>query len=63
MNKYNLTCLWCCIMFTVFANKNGRVTITRTNIFVIPLITFFGPVGHHQVISEEYIVVIEGCFD
>jgi hypothetical protein len=41
-------CVWC------FANKNGGVSITQTNVFIIPLTNVSAQIGHHQAILEEY---------
>jgi hypothetical protein len=33
----------CCILFMVLTNRTGGVTVTQTNVFIIPLTTCFGP--------------------
>jgi hypothetical protein len=35
-------------------NKNRGVTVTQTDVFIIPMRACFGQRDHHQVILEEY---------
>jgi hypothetical protein len=35
--------LQCYKLFVVLTNKNGGVTITQTNVFIVPLTTPFAP--------------------